>query len=323
MDLSIIIVNYNVCDKLANCIKSIKDNLIGYSYEIITVDNNSDECNVKNILLLFPDVKLLKLNENIGFGAANNIAMKNAAGRYFLLINPDITIKDDCIQKLVTFLDENPKIGVVAPVLFKPNGRIDYYYPYFPSMRSIILLQSGLYNSSRWMKKRTRDYFDFNISKGKAFLVEQAMGACILTRKSIYENIGGFDEAFFLYQEETDYEYRMTKNGWEIMVLPDSVAIHDHHSSTNKLGKMFVGFHWLRSITIFYSKHFNIIQRMILKINMTIFLTLREFKYLILYFYKPKSLLMISHYTFLLFMYNLFPRKYLIQNRFRFKNSTK
>lgn len=320
-DLSIIIVNYNVYGHLIECIRSIKNNLSDTDYEIIVVDNNSTDRSIDNLVKLFPDVNLYKMDRNIGFGAANNFAVKHASGKYLLLINPDIAAQEGCIKKLLTFIQNNNDVGVVAPALYRPSGEYDYYNSFFPSMYSILMLQLSLYNTARGMKRRTFDFFDENMSRGTPFRVEQAMGACILIGRSLFEDLGGFDEAFFLYQEETDLEYRMTLRGLKVMILPAAKAIHDHHSSTNNLGKIFVGFHWLRSIMIFYIKHYNIFKRTLLRSTMFVTLVLREIKYLFIYLFKPKILLSVSNYTFKLVMLNLMFRKSVLKSRFTFEKN--
>jgi len=319
MDISIIIVNYNVYEHLINCIKSVKENIKkDLEYEMFVVDNNSSEGSIDKILHEFSDAKLIKMKKNVGFGAANNEAFKRAAGNYFLIINPDVKVLDDCIQKLVKFMEDNSNVGVVAPALYTPNNKFDYYYSYLPSTYSILMQQFGLYNKARMMRKRMTDYFDEKISEGKPFRVEQVMGACFLTRKTIYDKIGGFDEAFFLYQEETDWEFRMSKESWKIMVLPIAKAIHDHHSSANKLGRIYVGFQGLRSILIYYTKNFGFIKRNFLRITMITALFVRAIKYALIYLFQPKNLSDSLYYTFKLFAMSLKPRKALISGRYFF-----
>jgi GT2 family glycosyltransferase len=144
------------------------------------------------------------------------------------------------------------------------------------------------------------------------------MGACFMTRKEIYDTLGGFDDIYFLYQEETDWEYRMTQAGWEIMILPEAKAIHDHHSSANKLGKIYVGYQGIRSIIIYYTKNFNFLKRNFLRITMIAALSVRAVKYLFIYLLKPKSLIESWKYTIKLFALSLMPRKYVLNSRYAF-----
>lgn len=319
MYLSIIIVNYNVFEHLIKCIGSIKENLKTLEYEIIVVDNNSPDNSIDKLDNVFPDIKLLKLENNIGFGAANNYAVKHSSGEYLLLINPDIIIQNNCIQKLLNYIEINDNIGVTAPALYKPSGELDYYNSFFPSVYSILMLQFSFYNSAKGMIKKTYEFFDNKIEEGIPFQVEQAMGACVLMRKSLFEEFNGFDEVFFIYQEETDLEFRMSQKGWKVMILPNAKAIHFHHASTGDLGKIFIGFHWLRSIIIYFNKNFGILARLVLRTTMFVSLLLRVSKYCLIYLLKPKKFLETSRYTFRLIGLNFMPRKCLLKNRYHFK----
>jgi GT2 family glycosyltransferase len=321
MYLSIIIVNYNVYKYLIKCIGSIKENLKTFEYEIIVIDNNSPDKSIEKLQNVFPDIKLLKLENNIGFGAANNYAVKHSSGKYLLLLNPDIIIQNNCIQKLLNYMEGNDNIGVTAPALFKPNGEFDYYNSFFPSIYSILMLQFSLYNSAKGMLKKTFEFFDNKINEGIPFQVEQAIGACVLMRKSIFEEFDGFDEAFFIYQEETDLEFRMSKKGWKIMILPDAKAIHFHHASTGELGNLFISFHWLRSIIIYFKKNFGFFTVLFLSFTMLISLIFRELKYLFIYFIRPKIFLEVTKYTLRLVGLNFMTRNSILKNRFKFNIS--
>lgn len=319
MNLSIIVVNYNVYKHLVNCINSVistvKNDL---TYEIIVVDNNSTERLIDDLCNEFPSVKLIKMHHNIGFGGANNEALKVASGDFFLIINPDIIVSENCIQSLYKFLSSNKRVGVAAPALYLPDGKYDYYYSFLPSVYSIIMQQFGLYSSAGKMKNRMFSFFDKNIPVGKPIKVEQVMGACFMTRKEIYNTLGGFDDIYFLYQEETDWEFRMTRAGWEIMILPEAKAVHDHHSSANKLGKIYVGYQGIRSIIIYYTKNFDFLKRNLLRLTMIAALGVRGLKYLFIYLTSPKNLIESWKYTFRLLVMSLKPRKYVLNSRYEF-----
>lgn len=319
MNLSIIIVNYNTYSHLCNCLESIIQSIKNTDYEIIVVDNHSDEKLTENLIGKYEHVKLICLEKNIGFGAANNVAFKIARGKYLFLVNPDIILKENSIQYLVRYLEDNDDIGVVAPVLITPGGFYDYYYSFFPSMYSIIMRQVGLYNHTGLMKKRMVEFLDSKIAEGKPFPVQQVIGACFLTRKSIYDDIGGFDEVYFLYQEETDWELRMSEKEWKIMILPEAIAVHDHHASANKLGKIYVGYHGLRSIIIYSCKHFHFFKRLILRITMTIALFLRIIKFSFVYLLNPQSLKSSLYYLFKLLVFNFRTQGSILRSRYRFE----
>src|SRR4030095_11936919 len=128
MDLSIIIVNYNVFEDVKKCIECIYKTLKNLSFEIIVVDNGSSDKSISDINSFFKDIKLISLAANYGFGYANNIGMKAAFGKYLLLVNPDIIFNDDSIERMFSFLEKNNDAGVAGPVQTKPGEGIEYYY---------------------------------------------------------------------------------------------------------------------------------------------------------------------------------------------------
>jgi GT2 family glycosyltransferase len=209
-------------------------------------------------------------------------------------------------------------LGAVSPVLYNSDGKIDYYYSFFPSLYSILMIQLGLYNTSKRIQKNMIEFMDSSILKGKPFYVEQAIGACILIRKTVIDKIGGFDETFFIYQEETDWEYRMYKKGWKVMIIPKAQAIHEHHSSTNKLGDIFVKHQWLRSLIIYYVKNFNLYKRTFLRVVMFFVLLSRGIKYFFSYLRVPKTLMKSECSMLKLLKLNFTPRKYLLRDRYVF-----
>lgn len=318
MDLSIIIVNYNVYDDVKKCIKSIKDNNRELSYEIILVDNDSHNRSVESISADYPDVVYLELDENKGFGSANNAGMKIAKGCYLLLVNPDIIFNDNSVEKMLDYMKSNSKVGVCGPIQSKPNEGIEYYYTFFPSLYSRITQEFGLYWHAPFMKNRYFDFLNENIAKGLPFKVDWIIGSCMMTRKEIFENLGGFDEAFFLYEEEVEWQYRMNQYGWISMMLPQLKVLHNHHSSTSKLGQVFVHYQEYRSRILFSVKRYGfpvLFLRRLLTIDSILF---RLFWFTILNF---RSMEVSSKRFFLYFdliKLILKPKQKVLQNRFCF-----
>ena len=152
MDLSIIIVNYNVYNDVIDCIASICNNVSKLSYEIIVVDNNSTNREIENLNMIFPQVKLILNRDNNGFGYANNIGIADAIGNYIVLVNPDIIFTDNSIEIMYDFITSNSNIGVVGPVQVKPNSGIEYYYTFFPSIYSRLMQEFRLYMTAPIMK---------------------------------------------------------------------------------------------------------------------------------------------------------------------------
>ncbi len=321
MILSIIIVNYNVYEDVKTCIRNIYNSLRIDLFEIIVIDNNSPDRSVENIRLDFPDVKFIGLDENIGFGAANNVAFDVARGDYILLINPDIIILGNTIEILLNNLSENAGIGVVAPVLRKPEGGIEYYYTFFPSLYSRIMQEFGLFLNAKKMKRRIFNFLDVNILKGKPFFVDWAMGACMMFRKQLTKEIGKFDEAFFLYEEETEWQYRLREKGWRSIIIPSTYVIHNHHSSASKLGRAFIHFQEFRSRIIFSNKHDTwfilILKKILTSVALLLRLIVNAVKSVFSFnsYYKRKTV-----FNWELIKFNFSNRNKIINSRFSFKD---
>ncbi len=284
MDLSIIIVNYNVFDDVLKCIGSIYENISKLKFEIIVVDNNSARRDIERINEYYPEVKLILNSENKGFGYANNIGVSFAAGEYIVLVNPDIIFQDNSLELMLGFSSANKDIGVVGPVQVKPNSGIEYYYTFFPSIYSRLMQEFRLYMTAPIMKKRFFNFLDENIKTGVPFEVDWVMGSCMMLKRKLFNDLGGFDEAFFLYEEETELEYRLKSLGLRNYMLPEAKVLHNHHSSSGKIGANFVHYHEFRSRIIFDHKRFKGMKYVVRKILILSALWLR-----IIYF-LPKSL---------------------------------
>lgn len=254
-DISVIIVNYNVFDDTCVAINSIKDNAVGLNIEFIVVDNNSPTRDVEKISSIFPDVKFIQLERNTGFAYANNRAMEIAQGKYFLLLNPDIVITDDSVNRLFEYIENEPGVGVVGPVQINPDKGYERYYSFFPTFYSRLMQETGFYVKAPGMKDKFTLFWDENISSGKPFEVQWIIGSFMLLRREIYEATGGFDEAFFLFEEEVEWEQRIASLGYKRIIVPSAKVLHNHHSSISKLGNNYRRYHEFRSRIIYSKKH--------------------------------------------------------------------
>lgn len=319
MDLSIIIVNYNVFNDVLVCIRSIFENFNDIKYEIIVVDNNSPDKSINELNKHFKDVKLIQLSHNRGFGAANNAAMKVAIGRNYFLVNPDIIFQDSSPVEMLKYLENNSNVGAIGPVQIKPGKGIEYYYTYFPSIYSRFTQEFGFYMTAPVMKHRFYNYWDENIAGNVPFKVDWVMGSSLMVRKEVFEIIGGFDEAFFLYEEETEWQYRMKNNGWISMIYPKSIVLHNHHSSSGKIGELFIHFHEFRSRIIFSNKHDRFLKRMLRKLMIMEALILRViFNYLKMLVTGNKSVLKKVKVFKLILKFNIQSKNKILNDRFNF-----
>lgn len=232
-ELSIILVNYNTTEDMIECIKSILRSEIKMSYEIIVVDNDSknQETVVSQIKSAFPGIKLIANKKNVGFAAANNIGIKYAQGKVLLFLNPDIIVDKKAIVRLYNFLKNHPEAGLVGPLTIDSNGKVDYYCGRaFPNLINEILHHSGLSKSfpkNRFLGQGLMTYWDHKTTKE----VEAIQGSAMMARMDDILKIGGMDESFFLFCEDTDWCYRFRKIGKKNYLCADALVVHKRHAS--------------------------------------------------------------------------------------------
>ncbi|MDD4412298.1 MAG: glycosyltransferase family 2 protein [Patescibacteria group bacterium] len=234
MDLSIIIVNYRSKAFTLNCLKSLAEaDWNGLDKEIIVVDNNSEDNSAEIIRWQFPEIKLIESPINLGMGAGNNLGFKNSSGRYLVVMNPDTIAFKDVFQKLVVFMDENPRVGIVGPKQYNPDHSVQdscyrWHGPLTPLYRRTGLGKTGFGQKdvSRFMMT------DFN--KNEPLDVDWLLGSFLMIRREALEEVGGFDERFFLYFEDTDICRRFHAKGWRVVYYPEAEIIHNHNRASAK-----------------------------------------------------------------------------------------
>ncbi len=290
IDISFIIVNYDVFEDVVNCINSIDNTVEGLSYEIFVADNNSKDRSIERMESMFKNVHLIQLKSNLGFGFASNRAATLARGDYLLFVNPDIIFLKNTIKKLYDFITNNPSTGSAGPLIKRTDGSIQYYYTFFPSVYSRLMQEFGFYETAKKMKKRKFDFLNENVEKKMPFKVDWVLGACMITRRNLFEQLEGFDESFFLYEEEVDLLFRMNNRGMNTYIVPSSEVIHNHNTSTSKLGFAFIRYHGFRSIIIYSNKHDLGFKRFISKFILTFGITYRYLRGIISKKYRLGSL---------------------------------
>ena len=252
MKLSIIIVSWNVKDDLVRCLSSLRENPPSVPFEQIVVDNNSTDGTVDLVKQNFPEVTLIDNPDNCGFATANNQGIELSSGEYVLLLNPDTVVHPAALNILIEFLDNNPQVGVCGPKLLNDNGSVQASVRRFPTFRGIMYSHTvcrllGLFRPAyrKWMMK------DFKYDKQTD--VDQIMGAAMLVRHSIIEQVGAMDENFFMYFEEIDLCYRIKEAGWRIVFLPQAVISHLGGQSSRQVPlKRIMLF---KSMIAFFRKH--------------------------------------------------------------------
>jgi len=234
MQISVIIVNYNVKAFLANALAAVERAVKGINGEIIVVDNASDDGSIEMLREKFPTVRLIVNERNIGFGAANNLAMQQARGEFFLLLNPDTVIQEDTIRTLLDTMIRNPTVGMVGCKVLNPDGTLQLACRRsFPTPWVAFTKISGL--SSLFPRSKIFGKYNLTyLSPDEHHEVDAISGSCMFVRRTVYEQIGGFDEQFFMYGEDLDWCYRIKQAGWSVWYVPSTQIIHYKGESTRR-----------------------------------------------------------------------------------------
>jgi hypothetical protein len=223
MTLSVIIVSFNTREMTLDCLRTLESDLAGIPSDVWVVDNASTDGSADAIRESFPNVRLVECNFNVGFGAANNIAMRQARGRYFLLLNSDAFPLPGAIPSLIAYLDSHRQAAVVGPRLLNKDGSLQVSCYKFPTPLRAWL--ENLWISAAFPRHSGIGDYRFwphDSERGVDFLI----GACMLVRRETFEQTGGFDERFFMYSEETDWQRRIRNRGWEIAFTPEARVTH-------------------------------------------------------------------------------------------------
>ncbi len=275
INLSIIIVNFNAKEYIKNCLDSLFADLTSLTYEVIVVDNNSNDGSVEMLKKRYPYVKLIANTANLGFAAANNQGVHASRGRYLLLLNPDTKVLPKSIDILFKFMQTHTNIGIAAPMLLNNDLSLQRSCRDFPGLWYDFKKAFGIskYLPSHPLFGRIHiDRWDHD----KTQMVNQPMGACLLVRRKALQGDDIFDTRFYMYYEEVDLCYRLRKNNWLVYFIPDAKVIHYvGRSYSQNMPRMIFYMYW--SKFLFYRKHYNL-----LKQSALYFLTVFEMIYRII-----------------------------------------
>ena len=234
MDLSIIIVNYNVKEFLQNLLHSIEKASSNISKEIIIIDNASDDGSVEVIKEKFPSVKLIENKVNVGFGRANNQGLAIARGNYILFINPDCIVSEDTFSNMISFFENNSECGLAGCKILNFDGTLQLACRRsFPGPWTSFTKVTGLSN----IFPKTRIFARYNLTyldENKTHEVDAVSGSFMMIRKEVYEKVSGFDEQFFMYGEDLDLCYRIQKSGYKVFYVHSTQVIHYKGESTKR-----------------------------------------------------------------------------------------
>ncbi len=232
--ISIVIVNYNVKEYLEQALLSLQRALRKYSHEIFVVDNASVDGSVTYIRQRFPEIILIENSENLGFGRANNIALKRVCGKFVVLINPDTVVQEDTFEKLLAFFEQQPDAGAATCKIINPDGSFSVDCRHSIPTPSIafwkVIGLSKLFPRSKFFARYNLTYLD----PDQTYPVPAISGSFMMIKKEVLDQVGFFDERFFMYCEDIDLCHRINQTPFKIYYVPTSQIIHYKGESTRK-----------------------------------------------------------------------------------------
>ncbi len=264
MDLSIIIVNWNVGHLVKQLLESVFQYTSGISYEVFVVDNNSSDGSVALIRAAFPQVQVIANSDNRGFARANNQAIRESGGDFVLLLNPDTEIFDNCLGELTVWMRAHTDAGIASGMVLNPDHTLQRTIRRFPEIFSqamILLKLHHLFPRSHAVLR----YFALDFDYTREQEVDQVIGAFFCIRRSVIEKIGLMDERFFLWYEEVDYCKSAREAGFKVIYTPSVSLIHHGGESfaqvfalrkqryMNQSLRLYARKHWGRGAYLFFS----------------------------------------------------------------------
>lgn len=287
IDISVIIVNWNTKDLLLDCIESIYKYTLHIKFEIIVVDNGSNDGSTEAIRAYFPEVTLICNNRNFGFAKANNIGIKASNGRFICLVNSDILILDNVLFKLTKFLSKNPRIGSVGPKTVNEDLTTRYNSREFPTLRNAFfqaIFFDKIFPRIKVFRGRNMYNFKHDITRP----VDVLSGCFFMVRRRVVEQIGLLDEKYFIYGEDVDWCKRISKGGWDVYFFGDTKVIHYAGASSSAKKNRFL-LEMLKSDLYYWRKHHNLIESTLYYLIIILKLSIRLFGWLIIYFVAPSK----------------------------------
>ncbi|MFM9908325.1 MAG: glycosyltransferase family 2 protein [Chitinophagaceae bacterium] len=274
MDLSIIIVTYNVKYFLEQCLCSLNKAIEPLKAEIILIDNSSSDETIEFVQCYFPGIKIVPNSENIGFAKANNRAIAHASGRNILFLNPDTIISEDSLFNCVSFMDQLPLAGAIGIRMIDGGGQfLKESKRGFPTLWASFCKLSGLtrvFPSSSIFAR----YYMGHLPENQNQEVDSLSGAFMMVKKQVLDITGGFDEMFFMYAEDIDLSFRIKKAGFQNYYFSTSAILHFKGESTTKDNRYIKLFY--KAMIQFVEKHYSPLQAFPIKILLNVIINIRS-----------------------------------------------
>lgn len=253
--ISICIVPYKVRDLLKDCLDSIYQHAPAFPFEIIVVDNHSEDGTIEMLQSSYPQVRFVENSSEEGYTRPMNQALKMGAGRFLVQLNPDTVVLPGAFDRMIAFLEANPKAGICTPKVLNRDGTLQKQCRRSAARPwDAITYFSGLsrrYPKSRFFARYLMTYLDEN----EVNEVEAVSGSCMFIRREVIDQIGYLDEIFFAYQEDTDFCFRAREAGWKIFYVPQAQIIHYGGQGGSKIKVYRSIYQWHRSYYVYYTRH--------------------------------------------------------------------
>jgi len=225
ISLSIVVVNFNTCELLRQCLKSILTRLEIRDVEIVVVDNHSDDDSIRMVRNNFPEIKIIANETNNGYSKATNQAIQISSGKYILVLNADTIMKPGAIQALYSYMERNPGCGIAGPKLLYPNGDLQYSCRTFQTIKTTLFRRTILGRIFP-RSKALRDHLMLDWDHGSDREVDWLQGSAFMIRRSAIDQVGFMDERYFLYFEDVDLCHRMKNADWKVCYVPEAEILH-------------------------------------------------------------------------------------------------
>jgi len=254
VDISIVIVSYNGRDHLRRCLQSLAAHPPAAEREVIVVDNDSRDGSAPMVASEYPDVRLLRMPRNLGFAAGANRGAREASGEAIVLLNPDSEIEADPFAPMLAYLREHDDAGIMAPRLLNPDGSLQLSCRSFPTFSVALFNRYSLLTRLFPRNRYSRQYLLSDWHHDSISDVDWVSGACLMVRRSLFEQIGLLDEGYFMYIEDVDLCQRVHRAGYTVVYLPQTSVVHHIGRSSRTLpSRSIVARH--RSMWHYYKKY--------------------------------------------------------------------
>lgn len=252
-DLSVTICSWNTQGELRACLESLAAVRDEASFEVVVVDNNSEDGSPDMVEREFPWVRLEKMSRNLGFTGGQNHAMRVRKGANALLLNSDTIVHPGAFRELMTYMRAHPEAGIIGPKLLNSDGTLQYSCRRFPNPVAA-LFRNTIFGRLFPKNRFAREYLMQDLDHGQASKVDWVSGAALLATERLIDTIGLLDEEYFMFCEDTDWCYRAWQAKFEVHYVPMSVITHACGKSTDKAPNRMIDRHH-RSMLLFYRKH--------------------------------------------------------------------